>query len=152
MTGLKRQVGAGRIVQPQSALADGSPPKAEHLDALLHILAQTEMPRALRSRPGCTPRFAKPGVRAGSGSRATIPIPTGAGPAAAASGHSADGPTDRPTKSSFGPTMRRGRIDPHLVRLVEAWPSLPTRVREAIVAMIDAAGQNRAANAAPQSA
>jgi hypothetical protein len=45
--------------------------------------------------------------------------------------------------------MRRGRIDPQLVRLLDAWATLPARVREAIAAMIDAAGQNRSTTHLP---
>ena len=48
--------------------------------------------------------------------------------------------------------MGRGKIDPHLVRLLDAWATLPIRVREAIVAMIDAARQNRSSMHVPPKA
>jgi hypothetical protein len=44
---------------------------------------------------------------------------------------------------SIGSAIREAVMDIRLVRLVNAWATLPLRVRDAILAMIDGAGEAR---------
>ncbi len=125
MAAAKRPVGAARVLQCRSTLVDGPPSKARQFDALLQTLAHAGPPRAIPSP------------------RATIPLTPRTGPDATGPRDPAGPTSDPAVKQHPAPAMRRGQIDPHLVRMLHVWPSLPTRIREAIVAMIDAAGQNR---------
>jgi hypothetical protein len=40
-------------------------------------------------------------------------------------------------------TMSRGRLDPQLTRVIDAWPGLSRRTREALLAIIDVASGSR---------
>jgi hypothetical protein len=146
MAGLRRQLGAGRIVRdvalpvhPLPTVQSG----VEEAAAVLRILGEGGSSRSLR-KASCAARPAGP-PRAHSGSDAAIPVAAKLAIAPSAPLRAA-GP---PATHDRGPAMCRGRIDPHLVRLLDAWATLPARVRDAIMAMIDAARQNRCSTSLP---
>ena len=158
MAGLRRQVGAGRIVRDVSTPARPLPTEqsaAEDASAVWRILGEDGQARALRKASRAA-RSAGP-TRARAGSVEAIPIVAKKATAASAPSRSAspsaDPPANRPAGPPAGPcsgpAMRRGRIEPQLVRLLDAWATLPARVREAIVAMVDATGQNRSRTSLP---
>jgi len=140
MAGSKKRVGAGRIVE------DAVAPKTEIEAIPLNLKQGKTGLTCLQSDALSTSH--RPGL-------ADLGLPTlpftpgraqrkpGVGPPrtiALASIHS---------KVPTGPAMRRGRIDAHLARVVDVWATLPPRVCEAIMAMIDAAGPGCSSNVSP---
>ena len=131
MAGSRRRVGAVRIVE--DALAPNTPIEAIHLPLKKGKTGPTHL-RSVALPTAHRPGPADLGIQ-------TIPFRTSRDQRKAGVGPPrmiALGPTPSPTPT--GPAMRRGRIDAHLARVVDVWATLPPRVREAIVAMIDAAG------------
>jgi hypothetical protein len=45
----------------------------------------------------------------------------------------------RPDRALTKPNSQTPEIDPHLARLVAAWPTLPEHIRGAILALVDTA-------------
>ena len=149
MAGKRRQLGAGRIIRDHGMPVHAMPTARSRDDAaaaIWRILDEGGHTRAVTkaccaARPDGSPQAPLGSVTAAPSTAkpANVPSasPRSAGPLATA---------------NFGPAMGRGKIDPHLVRLLDAWATLPIRVREAIVAMIDAARQNRSSMHVPPKA
>ena len=146
MAGLRRQLGAGRIVRDVAIPVHPLPTAesgVEDASAVWRVLGEGGNARSLRKTSSATRSAVPP--RARSGSDAAIPVAAKLAAAPSAPLRAA-APPATPCR---GPAMCRGRIDPHLVRLLDAWATLPARVRDAIMAMIDAARQNRCSTSLP---
>ena len=140
MAGSKKHVGAGRIV------ADSANANTPVEAIKMNLKMGRSGPNGLRSvvhSPGEHPGLADLGLQ-------TLPFAPGHArrkPGVGPHRMVSLGPT--PSNMPSGPAMRRGRIDAHLARVVDAWATLPPRVREAIMAMIDAAAPGTPSNVPP---
>lgn len=80
-----------------------------------------------------------PGVD-GRRARERVPIDAPASKARPKISAAAVGEALQPGRAGSGTVaMSRGKLDPQLIRVMDAWPAVTARTREAILAMIDVA-------------
>jgi hypothetical protein len=96
-------------------LAGRNTVEASRREAPLSVASQVRVPSALPARSKTAVPAAAAAIPAGRG--LGVPVP--------------------PVRPTGSVAMTRGRLDPQLIRVMDAWPAVSRRTREAILAMID---------------